>query len=98
MNFRTLITEMPHIEYMRGKYVDLKREDSGLDWIWTTIPNLLERNKNRQVSIIDNFFSNLAFVNIFKSDYNSLSSKDKKDIEKKYPKYFWDKYEKLTNT
>lgn len=92
-----LIVETPHVEYTKGKFVDLKRETGDIMWIMDFLPKIFKKNKSKFQEISKNLIDNMGFVNIFKMDYKMLRPEMQDKLRKKLPKVFWELLNKRLN-
>lgn len=81
------LSEMPHSEYLPGKFIDFKSELHHKLW-FNTVINLFKNNKDRQQEMIDNLVKDRVFVLFFKGDFNKLRDEEKANVIKNLPKQF----------
>ena len=91
MRFKDVLNEMPHVEILKGKYIDFKAEDNH-NWLMDDLTVLFKKYKGKEKEISERLLKNISFINIFKKEVEKLSSSDNKKLTKLLPDVFWKVY------
>jgi len=82
------LEESPHVEYLKGKFIDFKRELQK-NWLTKLLPAIFKNNKGKEEEISKNLINNVGFMNFFKRDFMDLNSTLKNKLRETIPKVFW---------